>query len=270
MKIKKGYIYKIIINDPNSSLYNKYYIGRCSSRNINKYWGSGKIIKDYIKTNGTYNLTKVIIEEAEENLLDDLETHHVGDLWYTDINCLNLRPGGNGHNNPKGKRAYNNGTKVIMLSDNEKIPKGFTRGRGHLYKLDDEVLISAATNYMYKYKNKEYRTKELFMLLVEEGLLHTKNINMSTGNMGRIIRNNMETIGVIVIKNYKKYNADNCLWDDEKRNKKSKYKFKVNGKMFYNSKDLYEYLGISDHNWNRLRWLRTNRKDVEIIKKVGE
>lgn len=48
-----GYLYKITINNPKSSLHGKFYIGQkkglpSDSKNL-RYWGSGRIIWNYAR-----------------------------------------------------------------------------------------------------------------------------------------------------------------------------------------------------------------------------
>ena len=96
-----GYIYKITIEDQDSKLNGCYYIGRHMSDNINdNYYGSGVIIKDYIKAKGIKNLRKEILCECDsEEELNKKEYEEIGDLYKSDsyfINgkCLNMKEGG--------------------------------------------------------------------------------------------------------------------------------------------------------------------------------
>lgn len=91
-----GYIYKTTIQNKNSTLYKHYYIGQHKHNLKDKYYfGSGKIISDYIKTHGTSDLHIEILEYAftlEE--LNKLEEKYVTEVYLTDIYCLNLINGG--------------------------------------------------------------------------------------------------------------------------------------------------------------------------------
>lgn len=262
-----GFIYKITIEDESSSLNKKYYIGRCISRSPEKYWGSGKIIKDYIKQKGTSNLTKEILEDnISKEFLNEKEKFYISDLWKKDLNCLNLKPGGEMSPNPIGKKCYNNGFKNILLSVNESVPNGFNLGK--IKNISPEIskkYSNNATVYTYTYRKNKYKTKELFIKLVSDGLIKTKNINMSTGSMGRIIRSNSSRIGISFDNNINLKRGNTLVWTNKKRNVRSRYNFIVDDKVFLNSRDLFDYLNLSNDNWNRLRWVRTNRKDVKII-----
>ena len=101
-----GYIYKTTILNKNSSLNNHYYIGKHCSISCGKteeeakkdgYFGSGSIIRKYIKKNGTSNLFKEIlkfieinenVEDAEESFLN-LEFDSFGNK-ISEL-CLNLK-----------------------------------------------------------------------------------------------------------------------------------------------------------------------------------
>lgn len=92
------YIYKITCLC--GSFKDHYYIGqrRYKGRDVDmdRYTGSGKLIKDYFKKYGfdrTY--TKQILEIVPtKELLNQREKIYVGDLWETDHLCLNLCAGG--------------------------------------------------------------------------------------------------------------------------------------------------------------------------------
>lgn len=96
-----GYIYKTTVCLEGSVLYGCYYIGqRKRSTTKDCYYGSGKIIKDFMRKHGTAHLKKEILaicESREE--LDLKEKEFIGDLYITDSylkdgKCLNLKSGG--------------------------------------------------------------------------------------------------------------------------------------------------------------------------------
>ena len=50
------YTYEIYVNDPCSSFYGCYYYGKHEAQNVpNNYYGSGKLIKNYIRKHGVEN-----------------------------------------------------------------------------------------------------------------------------------------------------------------------------------------------------------------------
>lgn len=73
----------------------KYYIGKHIGQVQNKYWGSGKKWKNYIKKHGTTNLKYEILAISDEDYILDLEGRYVT-LDYIAQNplCMNLKEGG--------------------------------------------------------------------------------------------------------------------------------------------------------------------------------
>ena len=95
-----GYIYVTLVMDPISKLFNHYYIGqkKCKKSGIvvNNYYGSGTIIKNYIKIHGTKYLIRYIITWASSHEeLNQLEAFYVDKKTLTDPLCLNSSTGGN-------------------------------------------------------------------------------------------------------------------------------------------------------------------------------
>lgn len=97
------YIYKIhfLCGYPSG----RYYIGRHSHRgntlDNDKYTGSGNFCKDYFKQYGkklgiTY-LKEIIEINPSHKINVKREEFWVGDLWKSDPLCMNLIPGGEGH-----------------------------------------------------------------------------------------------------------------------------------------------------------------------------
>jgi len=93
------YIYKITLLC--GSLKDHYYIGKHSTKNPKqKYYGSGKILRDYYKKYGKkagVTFLKEILEynsTEEENF--ERERIILSDLWEKDPMCINLCAGGRG------------------------------------------------------------------------------------------------------------------------------------------------------------------------------
>ena len=96
-----GYVYKITILDESSKFNNCYYIGQHISTNIQDgYYGSGVLIKNYIKKHGVCNLKKEIlyicnsIEELNSREYESINTLFEDDTVYRNGKCLNLKEGG--------------------------------------------------------------------------------------------------------------------------------------------------------------------------------
>lgn len=118
------YTYEIYINDSSSIWDKHYYYGKHTTTDLNDdYYGSGKIIRQYIKKHGTKNLEKKILNyytsldelnKAEIDLITskkaELKEHCLNILdggdggWdYVNNNCLN----GNNYPRTKESRHYN-------------------------------------------------------------------------------------------------------------------------------------------------------------------
>lgn len=87
------YIYKVT-----NKLTNEYYVGQHSSTKEplhDTYMGSGIQIKQALKRYGTHNFTKEIVQLCENTTdLNVAELIHIGDKWFTDPLCLNMKAGG--------------------------------------------------------------------------------------------------------------------------------------------------------------------------------
>lgn len=105
MQNRVGYIYKITINNPDSSFHNKFYMGRKHGNVFNsKYFGSGKMLKYYKNKYGTDGLlVEVLTWCNSENELMLAEKSIIAENL-SNINCLNIHPGGKGGS---GKREAN-------------------------------------------------------------------------------------------------------------------------------------------------------------------
>lgn len=97
--IKYYYLYEIFIEDPTSGLNGHYYYGKKESTKLDdEYFGSGKLIRRYIKKYGTFKLRKTILglypdrdtlNKVERRLIDEKRAE-LGPL------CLNMHEGGSG------------------------------------------------------------------------------------------------------------------------------------------------------------------------------
>lgn len=99
--VKYYYTYQIFINDSSSTLDGCYYFGKRESTKTpatDIYWGSGVILRRYVKKHGTANLQKTIIDvvscrdelnKAEHELIEK-KREELGNL------CLNKHEGGSG------------------------------------------------------------------------------------------------------------------------------------------------------------------------------
>ena len=98
-KVKYFYTYEIYINNPESSLYGCYYYGKHETNNLaDDYYGSGKVIRTYIKRHGYSGLEKRILKfckdrnellREEWSLIED-KRKQLGKK------CLNMYEGGTG------------------------------------------------------------------------------------------------------------------------------------------------------------------------------
>ena len=96
-----GYIYKITINNPESRFDGCYYIGQHESPKIDdNYYGSGVLIRQYIKKHGIVGLTKEVLticySPEELNLEEEkaVDTLFNEDSIFNGGKCLNLKEGG--------------------------------------------------------------------------------------------------------------------------------------------------------------------------------
>ena len=83
------YTYKILFENDD------YYLGQHITDNIEDgYTGSGKKLKERIKTD-PFDFEILDFYKSEEEL-NNAERELIGDLWFTDPKCLNLKEGGTG------------------------------------------------------------------------------------------------------------------------------------------------------------------------------
>ena len=121
-----GYLYKITIDNPKSSLHGKFYIGQkkglpSDSKNL-RYWGSGRIIWNYARKNGLGqpNRTELYLSKEKAERLglereiislhyskDELNTAEYDEIGFHfgQKDCLNISVGGKVYeNNPDSIR----------------------------------------------------------------------------------------------------------------------------------------------------------------------
>ena len=115
----------------------QYYIGVHKGLTSNNYWGSGPIIKKYVKSHGTENLTYTVMVVGEYEYINNLEEKYVNIDLLSDTLCWNLQIGGRGGR--PGKRWYTNGKSNIMMHS-KNVPNGFNPGRTREANFSDKVL----------------------------------------------------------------------------------------------------------------------------------
>ena len=105
-----GYIYRVVVNNPESVFHNCYYIGKSLYNKCNKnYHDSSYFLKNYKKKWGMFGLSREILEECLDlDTLNNSEKKYIeqcqNDLFINGGLCLNIAKGGNGgdtfSNNP--------------------------------------------------------------------------------------------------------------------------------------------------------------------------
>lgn len=116
-----GHLYKITRTDTG-----QYYVGVHKGTTSNNYWGSGPIIKKYVKSCGTDNLVYKVLAIGEYEYISKLEEKYVDTELLNDPLCWNLQIGGKGCY--PGKKWYTDGKSNTMMHGNN-IPNGFKPGR---------------------------------------------------------------------------------------------------------------------------------------------
>lgn len=84
-----GHLYKIVRKSTG-----EYYYGIHRGEKFNGYWGSGTIIKDYIKNHGTSDLEYKILAIGPYDYIIELESKMVTELEVINESCWNLKTGG--------------------------------------------------------------------------------------------------------------------------------------------------------------------------------
>jgi len=94
---RKQYLYHYIYKTT-CKVTNRYYIGMHSTSNLeDNYFGSGKRLWNSIRKHGLENHTKEILEFLEDrNALKAREKEIVNEELLKDIQCMNLKEGGEG------------------------------------------------------------------------------------------------------------------------------------------------------------------------------
>jgi hypothetical protein len=91
----------------------RFYIGKHGGKTQGNYWGSGLLMKNYIKKHGRSNLKYEILVVSTPNYIYDLEKKLVtDDFLKANPNCMNLAKGGMGGN--LGCVPYNKGKKMSL------------------------------------------------------------------------------------------------------------------------------------------------------------
>lgn len=130
-----GYIYKIIINNEQSSKNGYFYIGQKKGepKDSKWYYGSGIIINNYCKKHSDYSARKIrpIIAEnigLHKEILATAETlDELNELekYYININksdkLLNLTEGGIGHHAPPWNKGLTKNTDDRLKKSSEKM-----------------------------------------------------------------------------------------------------------------------------------------------------
>src|ERR1035437_1077020 len=127
-----GHLYKIIRIDTG-----QYYVGVHKGITSNNYWGSGPIIKKYVKSHGTDKLLYKVLAIGEYEYISNLEEKYVDADLLADPLCWNLQIGGKGCR--PGKHWYTDGKLNIMMHGNN-APVGFSSGRTRDAGFSDKVL----------------------------------------------------------------------------------------------------------------------------------
>ena len=156
-----GYVYKIIINDKDSSINGHYYIGQHKCKIDNEidvnYWGSGTVMRNYIAKHGTTNLTREILEWAESlSDLNNLEKEYV-DMSLRDPLCINIVCGGYV---PTTHRWYTDGKNDIcaISSPNDNWKSG-SRSNVNMEKAREIISMKAKGTKTYNNGEREIRCK---------------------------------------------------------------------------------------------------------------
>lgn len=159
-----GYIYKITINNKDSSFDGCYYYGQSKydkrygqgeKHPLKVYFGSGRYIKKYIKHYGTFGLHKCLLCECRTlEELNKKENEYIGDLYITDAykyggKCLNLRAGGDMHGFSKETRQ-----KLSLAR------KGYKMSQQQKEKY--KIMFKGKNNPMYNKRFKDYMSEDDF------------------------------------------------------------------------------------------------------------
>lgn len=148
---KYYYTYKITLLK--GSLAGKYYYGQHITSKLNDHYaGSGSILKDYYKkyraVEGVTYTKEILKFYNGQDELNKAEEILIGDLWETDPNCLNKKPGGNqppivsfpGELNPFYGKHHTEKTKAILREKNKgRIPPNLEYLKKYTYEKSPAV-----------------------------------------------------------------------------------------------------------------------------------
>ncbi|MDR0676685.1 MAG: hypothetical protein LBF97_06565 [Elusimicrobiota bacterium] len=190
-----GYIYRITIKNENSSLNNYYYIGQ-HKEDKKEYYGSGAILKKYIKKNGVSSLQKEILyyckNEEELNLKEEIT---IGNKYDTDKLCLNLKSGGYKQRLSKKLKEKLNQDKAFRVKclETGQIFDSCIKAAKYFNLSDDTISSSlkkrdgVVFNYHFKYVNdneEEILIKDPILLKREKANNFFKKNNPSKNKFG--------------------------------------------------------------------------------------
>lgn len=119
------YIYKIT-----NKLNGKFYIGQhktVKNEPFDRYWGSGKLIKEAINKYGKENFTKEIIEECTKENINEREIYWIDKLNAREGN-YNISIGGGCVDSTIGTKVYNNGKNLKYIRIGDLVPEGYVIG----------------------------------------------------------------------------------------------------------------------------------------------
>jgi hypothetical protein len=144
-----GYIYQIV-----DTQTHEYYLGKSQNANheTDNYWGSGhnRVCRAAKKANGPNpRYQKIVLVNNVEchDKLAELEKMIIGDLYETDILCLNLKAGGWGGNiseETKAKiSAAKKGRTRKPFSEEHKAKMSATQ-KGRIFSEEHKAKLSAA------------------------------------------------------------------------------------------------------------------------------
>lgn len=142
----KPYIYKITINDQESTLHNCFYIGvrvkPSSTPDKDVYWGSSSILDNYYRKRGKSKVIKTII-----GIFDNIEDAYINEKLIVDNNllsdplCLNRQVGGSGGKSP----LYVKPPSIVNINHKTKNKQVYNDGSRHYYLLVDDPRILTLT-----------------------------------------------------------------------------------------------------------------------------
>ena len=123
----KIYIYKIT-NKINGKIYIGQHKQTTIKENVDRYLGSGILIKKAQDKYGKENFTKEIVEYCNEEDVNDREVYWI--RFYNSItpNGYNITKGGQNAATTQGAVVYNNGKELKYVKKGEQPPAGFVKG----------------------------------------------------------------------------------------------------------------------------------------------